>query len=735
MWPEARQDDAAQGLRSFHADDDAVLEGQTVRSEGRSLTQLDGRVRIFDNTKLPLRNARGEIYGVLGFARDVTEQRNAERELRSREERYRLLVDNAPVPLYVHDGERLLFANRACGKLMGYELENLVGRPLTDIVHPDERARVQERIAQLRQTAETGYNSPILGRIVRADGELVFVEVVAAMVSYEGRPAIQVVAIDVSERERAREAVRERDAALQKAVEQLAEAQRIAHLGYWEYDLLSSTVEWSDETFRIFELDRDVRPTRDLWLAAVHPDDRPALAAGFGAAMSTQTSISLTYRLALPGDRIKHVFQHVRFESDDRGAVARAVGTVQDVSDREVAAAERAALEAQLRHAQRLESLGTLAAGIAHDFNNLLTAILANAELATRSLAEGHPVHENLAAIGAAGARATELVRQILMVGRRQAARRTTVDPAVVAEEALRLLRATLRENVELVARISPDTPSITADATQLLQVLMNLCTNAWQALEGQRGRIEIGVRGVALDEAALRGRPQLAPGLHAEITVTDTGKGMAAETVERVFDPFFTTKPVGVGSGLGLAVVHGIVQSHQGAIEVTSEPGQGTTFRLYFPASAGVAASVPRDRTPPAPRPLRVMLVDDEAAIVSVFTHALQALGFTVTAFTRAADALGELQARAGSFDVVVSDHRMPEMSGLELAREVRRIAPELPLVLMSGNLDARALERSALLGVVHHLPKPCSLEQLSSTLVTAALEASKRAAAPGER
>jgi signal transduction histidine kinase len=557
--------------------------------------------------------------------------------------------------------------------------------------------------------------------MLRADGSTVITELVAALIEYEGQPAIQVVLMDVTERERALEEVRARDAELRRAAARLAQAQQIAGLGNWDIDLASGRVTWSDEMFRIFEFEPGPEPSPDVWRARVHPDDRDALERARDQALATRTPVTLTYRLQLPDGRIKHVLQHVQFEIDDARNAASVIGTIQDVTDRELAAAERLALEAQLQHAQRLEALGTMAAGIAHDFNNILTAIIANATLAAKEIPATSPAHMNVAEIQTASARATELVRHILTIGRRQPARMDIVDPSEVIEEVLKLLTTTLPADVEVVARLPPDSPNIFANATQLHQVLVNLCTNAWHALDGRAGRIEIYTRGVVVEPGASPAHSKVPPHRHLEIAVIDNGVGMDAPTLARIFDPFFTTKPVGQGSGLGLSVVHGIVKSHGGVITVTSERGRGTTFRLLFPATdaaRGAAAVTPKSPEKQRTTPVRVLLVDDEPAIVSVFTKALARGGFTVTSFTRPEEALAAVVRNPAGFDVVVTDYRMPGMLGLDLSRELRRLAPELPIVLISGNLDEDVLAQAMAAGITRHLGKPCTPAALIALL-----------------
>ena len=392
-----------------------------------------------------------------------------------------------------------------------------------------------------------------------------------------------------------------------------------------------------------------------------------------------------------------------------------------DISERKEAEADLRKYETQLRHAQKLESIGTLAGGIAHDFNNILGAILGNAALALEELGDEHPTAAHLREVHKASVRARTLVRQILTFSRREPQELITQSLRPVVEETHRLLRATLPAGVELEVTLGEEAPHVHADATQIQQVLMNLCTNAWHALKDGTGRIGIGLDTVPLDGAAAQRLGALAPGRYAHLWVSDTGTGMDAATRERVFEPFFTTKPVGQGTGLGLSVAHGIVVAHHGAIAVDSELGRGSTLHLYVPAAAPGEAATPVARATPdgaLGHGERVLYVDDDETMVVMVEHLLQRSGFQVSTFQNAHTAIAAVRDRPDSFDFVVTDFNMPECSGLDLAHEMARIRPELPVVISSGYIteELRALAREA--GVRGLLEKQNTFEELAALL-----------------
>jgi PAS domain S-box-containing protein len=389
----------------------------------------------------------------------------------------------------------------------------------------------------------------------------------------------------------------------------------------------------------------------------------------------------------------------------------RVLGMVRDIS-------ERVALESQLRQAQKMDAIGTLAAGIAHDFNNLIAAIVGNAELAIRRLELSHPSRACLLEIRTATTRATDLVRQIVAFSRPREPAMEVVALAHVVEEVVRLLRSTLPAGVELSLTIGPGVPPVLADPSQLHQVLINLVTNAWQAMHDGPGAIVI-----ALDEEQLApgNSSDLAPGRYASITVRDDGKGMSAKTCERIFDPFFTTKGVGEGTGLGLAIVHRIVRAHRGAIAVDSAERVGTRIRILLPiaeAAATVKRVQPTIVGAGLPVGVRVVYIDDEPALVSMVSRHLEQEGCFVQAFESPSAALDALRAAPHSFDVLITDYNMPKLSGLEVLRMLGNVRPDKPFVLTSGSVDPHLAERAEAIGVRVVLQKPYSLIELQSVI-----------------
>ncbi len=369
---------------------------------------------------------------------------------------------------------------------------------------------------------------------------------------------------------------------------------------------------------------------------------------------------------------------------------------------------ENRQLEEQLRHSQRMEAIGTLAGGIAHDFNNILGIIVAYVQLALLDTAEKTKIHRYLREIFQASIRATDLVKQILTFSRQSNQERLPLLIKPIADEALKMMRASLPTTIEIRHNFKSGLTPVLSDPTQIHQVLMNLCTNAGHAMEEHGGVLE-----VSLDEVVwAAGSPELPvdmqPGRYQILTVRDTGHGMDDSVRERIFDPYFTTKEPGKGTGLGLSVVHGIVRSHDGKIRCTSEPGKGTTFEIFFPTIEEEPQEVVRatDSIPQGNE--RILFVDDEVALADIGMQMLQSLGYKVVSRTSSSEALETFRRRPDEFDLIVTDNTMPNMTGVELAKRVKRIRPDMPIILCTGFSERILEEKIKAIGITGFLMKP---------------------------
>ncbi len=392
----------------------------------------------------------------------------------------------------------------------------------------------------------------------------------------------------------------------------------------------------------------------------------------------------------------------------------QAVAIVRDISERKRHDAEKDRLNHELQQAYKMEAIGALAGGIAHDFNNLLTAILGFTDLVQYDLPEESQAYADLAKVIGAANRARDLTRQILAFSRQAEQEKIPVKVQFILKEALKLLRSSIPANIEFRQEIDLDCPSIMADPGQLHQIIMNLCTNAYHAMKGSGGTMTVSLRSVCFVKEAecLAG---LRPGQFVQLSVGDSGPGIHPEVAARIFEPFFTTKPQGEGTGMGLAIVHGIVAELGGAIEVNSPPGQGAEFRVFFPVAPGFNVNLEHlDSVSDGHGSEHILLVDDEKTILEISIRNLSKFGYAVTAHTSSTEALAEFLAMPEKFDLVLTDQAMPNMTGVDLAQEILKIRA-VPIILLTGFADAGTLMMAKKVGILEVLTKPVSLKEMT--------------------
>lgn len=388
------------------------------------------------------------------------------------------------------------------------------------------------------------------------------------------------------------------------------------------------------------------------------------------------------------------------------GKIVNTRSIIRDLTKFKQTEKENQKLFLQLQQKQKMEAMGTLAGGIAHDFNNILTVIMGYTELALDNLEKDALLHNHLQKVFQAGSRAKDLVGQILTFSRQDKQEFKPVQLILLIDEVLKLIRASLPSSIEIVQSIESES-SVMADPTQMHQVLMNLCTNAGQSMK-EGGLLEVKLEDVVLDEDFIKRYPDLKPGTHVHLIVQDSGSGMSPEVLDRIFEPFFTTKKKDSGTGLGLSVVHGIVNNHKGAIMVYSEPGKGTTFHVYFPVS-DLSTEIESKKDIPVPKGTeRILFVDDEKDLADYGKDMLESLGYKVTSRTSSLEALELFKARRDDFDLIITDMSMPNMDGDELAREILAIRPGIPIILCTG-YNSKLNEKEVLaMGIQAYFLKP---------------------------
>jgi signal transduction histidine kinase/CheY-like chemotaxis protein/integral membrane sensor domain MASE1 len=489
----------------------------------------------------------------------------------------------------------------------------------------------------------------------------------------------------------------------------------------YELNPYDGGVIWGGDTRSVLGLTPDRISNIRMWMERVHPDDRIRLKGLRRYLMSKQIPhIAIEYRFLKDDGEYTMLGVNAYCIGDPAGdnpAALRIIGFVKDVSEKVRAEEERVRLEAQLKQAEKMQAVGQLAGGIAHDFNNILGAILGYGELAQRRAESDPDMKRYIDTIMGAGNRAKSLVTQILSYSRAEGTERIPVIVGPIAQEVCDLVRGSTPAAIKVAFAGAPDDVIVMGDPTRLHQLLMNLCTNAVQAM-GEGGTLELSVTTETL-AAPLKVRSgEVPPGEYVRISVSDSGHGIAPEVIDRIFEPFFTTKPAGRGTGLGLALVHSVVSEHKAFIEVQSELGRGTTFTVWIPRVQAAEGLIEETPEPTEGRGQVILAVDDEVDVLHALEEMLAQLGYEPVGFNDSREALQAARANPQRFDAVVSDEVMPELIGTQLALELRKLNPTLPIVIASGyggaGFEARALQA----GVNRVLKKPYRMQEIAETL-----------------
>jgi len=597
-------------------------------------------------------------------------------------------------------------------RITGRSPEYLYGSPerWLSMVHPLDRQRLSEIFQRITSGATEREDSEY--RILRPDGALRWVrDSVHATRVEDGRMLLYGVVGDITDRKLAAEALGESEARFRSLTE-------LSSDWYWEQDENLRFTYLSSQADDLAGYPRGSSIGKTRWeltgmmpLSSSWTEHQAVLAA-------RRPFRDLECSRAAPDGSIRYfsVSGAPIFDEDGRFKGYRGIG--RDITERKRAQEELLRLERQLRLAQRLEAMGTLAGGIAHDFNNILGAILGYGEMALRDTPKGSRLRRDLDSIMTAGERGRALVDRVLAFSRSGLAERVAVHVERVVREALDLLEAKLAEGIRVDAKLRAGRAAILGDPTQVHQVLMNLGTNAVQAMPSG-GTLSVSLDAVRFEGGRAATVGNVAVGDYVVLAVADSGTGIAPEIIDRIFDPFFTTKEVGTGTGLGLSLVHSIATELGGAIDVASTPGAGSVFTVYLPRS-GDAAEADEDEAGAMPRGdgQRVLIVDDEEPLVGLVTRTLEELGYVPTGFTSSTAALAAFRADPERFDAVITDERMPGMTGSALIRELRGIRSQIPILLMSGYVGGAVASRAREGGVNEVMKKPLSARDLAASL-----------------
>ena len=657
----------------------------------------DGSVRWIHDRAFPIRNAEQEVYRIAGVAEDVTDRRQAEEALRTSEARKRAVLEASLDAIITIDEEgRVIEVNPATERTFGWAASEMMGRDLAEMVIPPAfREAYRKGLERHRVSGD----ARILGKVIempamRRGGEEFPVELFISRVEVEGAPHFVGYIRDLTERKKAERDTRRSEERFRRLFDSNA-------IGITVADLTGAILEANDAFLTMLGYTgEDLRSGRLRWDDMTPPEyralDQAAVESLRGTGVASPWEKEMFRK---DGTRVPVLLGVAMLEAS---AEASCIAYVVDLS-------KSRQLEKQLRQAQKMEAVGQLAGGVAHDFNNLLTAILGYAELAATRMSGDLGGLEEIEEIRKAGERAAALTRQLLAFSRQQVLAPRVLDLNVIVGDLEKMLRRLLGENVDFVTTLNPSLGCVRADPGEIEQVIMNLAVNARDAMP-EGGRISIETANVELDEAYAREHGTVVrPGRYAMLAVSDTGLGMDAETQSHIFEPFFTTKAKDKGTGLGLSTVYGIVKQSGGWIWVYSEPGRGTTMKIYLPEVDGSAEAVPlRVETPLTGGSETVLLTEDEAPVRKLARKVLEGLGYTVLEAPRGEDALSIAQAHPGPIHLVLTDVVMPEMGGADLASRVQELRPDTRVLFMSGYTDDTVVRHRVLESGTHFLQKP---------------------------
>jgi two-component system, cell cycle sensor histidine kinase and response regulator CckA len=680
-----------------------VFRDGLVRDYPLEIRHRDGQITPVMYNATVYHDKYGKVRGVCAAARDVTKLKQAEIE---REQFYKFFQTSTDLMVIADPNGAFLKTNPACSEFLGYSARELVSKPFIDFVHPDDR---QKTLDEMARQQKIGFSSAFENRYLHKDGSFSWLSWHAVYSRDEDRT--YATARDISFDKQQEEALRKSELEFRMLAESMPQ---IVWITCPDGKNIYFNQQWVDYTGLTLE-----QSYGDGWNKPFHPDDQQVAWEAWQHATKNRARYSLECRLR----RVDGVYKWWLVRGvpvvDEEGAVVKWFGTCTDIDEVKKAEAERLALEQRMQQTQKLESLGILAGGIAHDFNNILTAIIGNASLALMKLNNDSPVTTNLQQIEKAAERAADLARQMLAYSGKGKFLVEYLDLNRLLEEMLHMLEVSVSKKAVLRLNLTPDLPAVEVDATQMRQVIMNLVINASEALGDEPGFINIKsgcrqcrrdyLKDVWLDE-------NISEGLYVYLEISDTGCGMDEDTLGKIFDPFFTTKFT--GRGLGMAAVLGIIRGHKGAIKVYSEPGKGTTFRVFLPATNRsvevVSVETANDEWKGSGT---VLLVDDEEIVRKIGAEMLGMLGFKVVTACDGLEAVKIFETR-DDIALVILDLTMPIMDGEQCFLELRRIRPQIKVLISSGFSEQVVSRRFAGRDLAGCILKPYSLSALRETL-----------------
>ena len=657
-----------------------------------------------------LKNATNKM--IESVSKEMAERKLAEEILRHSEERYRRITEAVTDYIFtvrIQDGRPVeTVHSSACVGVTGYSAEDFANDPYLwfRMVHEEDRSAVEEQAGQVVSGREV---QPLEHRIYRKDHVMRWVKnsLVAhcdpqgKILSYDGLIS------DIHERKCAEEALRESE-------EKFKTLFNSANDAVYIHDFHGEMFEVNQVACNRLGYSHDELSRMALTGLAM-PEQVPLVIEKLKELQEKEYLRFETAHVDLHGNIMPVEIISQTIEYNGKQAV---MSTARDISERKQAEEEKRKLEARLIQAHKMEAIGTLAGGIAHDFNNILAAIMGYSELVELDLSKEDRASDNLGEVLKAANRAKQLVRQLLTFSRQSEPEPKPLQMTPIVKEALKLIRASIPATIKIRQEIHCEPDIVLADDVQIHQVLINLCSNAAHAMQGNGGLLNVKLVNLELDAEDLLQYPNLRAGPYIRLSVSDTGCGMDREIKERIFDPFFTTKGPGEGTGMGLAVVHGIVNSHGGAITVYSEPDQGTTFHVLLPGVDGKAPVKDEKMVSLLRGSERILLLDDEKTLVTMGERMLKRLGYRVVPQTSSVEALEAFRAQPDKFDLVITDQTMPDMTGEHLSRELMNIRSDIPIILCTGYSQIISEKDARAMGIAGYIMKPMVMRELARVI-----------------
>jgi len=646
----------------------------------------------------------------------ILQEKKAEIELKKSEQRYRLLADNATDTIWIiqYPDLKLRYVSPSIESLLGYTPAEFLDLEMKNYMTEDSLKQVSVIISELDDEfdghAESKAVKVVELALLKKDGTTIWVEISAGFFrnNQDEPDGILCISRDISDRKRA-------DDMLQRTTELMRGAGRIAKVGGWSIDIKNQGIIWSDGMDVIHELQTSSPPTFDEVTRFIAPEWREKILNAYSQCVDEGQRLDEKFEIITAKGRRRWVHVTGEARRDDTGEITRVIGALQDISDRIQADEERKNLQQHLDQARKMEAIGVLAGGIAHDFNNILSGVMGFTDLAMHEAKDNEVLKRYLNQVSLSSLRARDLVRHILTFSRKSDVEKQSINIYPIIKESLKFMRASLPASIEIQHDLRLEQGQVFGDATQIYQVLMGLFTNAGYAMKDHGGVLDIILDRVKLDDSKTGFLGKISAGEFIELVISDTGCGIHQKYLDRIFEPFFTTKGREEGTGMGLATVYGIIKEMGGGISVYSEIGVGTTFRILLPEHDQAELSEMQVNTGLKKGQGNILVVDDEKVIAESTCDILTILGYSAVMETDSRNAVENVKKNPAHYDLILTDMTMPHLDGFELAKQIKKINPDISIVLATGFSHGLTKEKCRDAGITNMVMKPMTAGELS--------------------